>query len=174
LPTLLLAAVLALLGAERLAELALNRRNSRWLAARGALWHRPDGFGLLVATQVVLILGLAIEGGFAPWAGTGPWTWPLLGLAILAQGVRYWAIATLGRRWSVRVVTLPGSPRIVGGPYRFFSHPNYVAVLAESIVLPLAFGAWGTALVLVPLTLLALVRRVRREEAALRASAAGA
>jgi len=166
-PSPLLAAVLLLLGAERLAELALHRRHSRWLAAHGARWHRPDGFGLLVATQAVLLAGLVVEGGFAPWAGVGAWTWPLLAVALLAQGLRYWAIGTLGPRWSVRVVTLPGADRIVRGPYRFFPHPNYAAVMAESLVLPLAFGAWATAIVLTPLTLLALVRRIRLEEAAL-------
>ena len=166
----LLLAVLALVGAERMAEIAIHRRNVRWLSAHGARWHGPDGFGPILASQVVLFAGTLAEGALAPWAGAWAWTWPLLAVALAAQALRYWCIATLGRRWSIRVATLPDAPRIVRGPYRFLRHPNYVAVATESIVLPLAFGAWITALVVVPLTLAALLRRIRIEDHALRAS----
>ena len=91
-------------------------------------------------------------------------------MALLAQGLRYWCITTLGRRWTIRVATLPGAPRIAHGPYRWFPHPNYVAVLAEAVVLPLAFGAWLSLLVLVPLKLVALRNRIRHEERALGAA----
>ena len=163
----LFAAVVLLLAAERMGELFLNRRNTRWLTERGAVWHGRDGFGLILAAQVLLFALLGAEVTLSPWAGTGWWTWPALAVALLAQGLRYWCIATLGPRWNIRVVTLPGAPRIAHGPYRWFPHPNYVAVLTEIVVLPLAFGAWLTLLVLVPLKLLALWRRIRHEEEAL-------
>jgi methyltransferase len=163
----LLLVVLGLFGVERAGEIGLNRRNSTWLRARGAVWHAPDGFSLIVASQGVLFAGIFVEALLAPWAGIGPRTWPLLGLAVLAQGLRYWAISTLGRRWCIRVVTLPGAPRIASGPYRWFPHPNYVAVFAESVALTIAFGAWITAAIAIPLTGLALLRRIRLEERAL-------
>lgn len=166
----LLSWVLLLLAAERAGELLLNRRNTRWLAERGALWHGPDGFGLILLAQVLLFGLLSAEATLAPWAGLGWWTWPALGVALLAQVLRYWCITTLGRRWNIRVVTLPGAPRIDRGPYRFFPHPNYVAVLLEVVALPVAFGAWATLLVLVPLKLVALRRRIRVEEEALGAA----
>lgn len=167
-PTLpLLGIVLLLLGAERAAELLLNRRHARWLAQRGAVWRAPDGFGLILLAQVLLFVLTAAEATLTPWAGAGPWTWPLLLVALLAQGLRYWSIATLGPRWSIRVVTLPGAPRIDRGPYRWFPHPNYAAVLVEAVAIPLAFGAIGTALLLLPLKLVALRRRIRIEEQAL-------
>lgn len=103
----------------------------------------------------------------APWARMGWWTWPLLGVALLAQLLRYWCITTLGHRWNVRVVTLPGAPRVTSGPYRWLPHPNYLAVLAECIMLPLAFGAWMSALVVVPVKAVALLRRIRHEDQAL-------
>lgn len=171
----LFAVVILLLGAERLAELVINRRNTRWLAAHGAVWAPHDGFGLILASQLTLFTLLTAEVAFAPpWVGIGWWTWPLLGLALLAQALRYWCITTLGARWSIRVVTLPHAPRIVRGPYQWFPHPNYVAVLTEAIVIPLAFGAWVTALVVTPLHLFALWRRIRREERALGAATGGA
>lgn len=161
-------AVMLLLAAERIAELVINRRNTRWLSERGAVWLGRDGFEMILAAQIVLFVGVTLEVALAPWAGTSWWTWPLLGLLVLAQLIRYWCIATLGPRWNIRVVTLPGSPRVTGGPYRFLTHPNYVVVMAEVVILPLAFGAWITLLVLVPLKATALLRRIRLEEGALR------
>lgn len=166
-PPVLLGTVLALLLAERAAELALTRRNARRLAARGAVWTQHDGLALIVAAQVVLLAGVAVEGTFAAWAGPRAWTWPCLVGLVLAQALRYWAIASLGDRWNVRVVTVPGEGRRLGGPYRWLRHPNYVAVLAEAVLLPLAFGAWATFLVGLPLKLVALARRIRIEDRAL-------
>lgn len=165
-----LAAALLLLGAERIGELAINKRNTRWLNDHGAVWHGPDGFGLILAVQLLLFVLILTESLLAPWSGIGWWTWPLLAVALLCQGLRYWVITTLGRRWNVRVVTLPGAPRVTGGPYRWLSHPNYAAVLTEIVVIPLAFGAWLTVLLLVPLKIVALARRIRHEEQALRAA----
>ena len=171
-----LAITFAVVGLERLLELAINRHNARILAARGAIWTPDDGLRMIVLSQIVLFVAWPFEATLSPWAGTGWWTWPLLALAALAQVLRYWCITTLGERWSIRVVTVPGAPRIARGPYRFFPHPNYVAVATEALVLPLAFGAIGTALVVVPLQLFALRRRIRTEERALQhaAKASGA
>lgn len=162
-----MALVLAALAAERGAELAINRANTRWLATNGAVWLGEDGFELILAAQVTLFGLVIIESLRAPWAGIGWWTWACVVGALAAQALRYWCIATLGRRWSIRVVTIPGAARITRGPYRYFPHPNYVAVMAESVLVPLAFHAW-LALALVPaLTFAALWRRVRFEEHAL-------
>ena len=163
----------ALLAAERLLELAINRRNTRLLAQRGAVWTTDDGLRAIIAVQAALFLLTPLEVLLAPWAGAGWWTWPLLAVAILAQALRYWVISTLGERWSIRVVTVPGAPRILRGPYRFARHPNYVAVATEALVIPLAFGAIGAALVTFPLQLVALRRRIRKEERALRAAQDG-
>jgi methyltransferase len=157
--------------AERVLELAINRRNARLLRERGALWLAHDGFALILASQMLLFTLTSAEVAWAPWSGErGLWTWALVGLLVAAQALRYWCIATLGWRWSIRVVTVPGTPRIVGGPYRLFPHPNYVVVMVEAVLLPLAFGAWGTALVVAPLQLAALWRRIRLEERALGAA----
>src|SRR5678815_4307251 len=72
--------------------------------------------------------------------------WMALAVVLGAQALRYWAIATLGWRWNTRIVVVPGAPPVTGGPYRFVRHPNYVAVIAEMVALPLVHGAWLTAL----------------------------
>lgn len=156
------------ISAERALELALNRRNSRRLAARGATWYgENDGFALILLAQGVLFVGTFVEVAAAPWSGVKAWTWPLIGVLVLAQVLRYWCITTLGDRWNIRIVTVRDAPRIVGGPYRFFPHPNYLAVMAEAIALPLAFGAYGTLAIVGPLQAIALWRRIRIEEHAL-------
>lgn len=166
--TVFLVSVLGFFAIERTAEIAINRRNSRSLRTMGARWYgEDDGFRLILAAQVVLFGGTLVEGLAAPWAGFKPWSWLCVALLMLAQVVRYWCIATLGSRWSIRVVTVPGEARITRGPYRWFPHPNYAVVMAEVVLLPLAFGAWATLLVAAPLQLLALSRRVRIEERAL-------
>lgn len=169
-PDPLLFAVLGLLAAERGLELVIHHRNAARLRAAGAVWVERDGFLAILAAQVVLFGGLAAEGTLAPWAGPHAWTWPLLVVALALQALRYWVIATLGWRWSVRVVTVPGAPRITKGPYgwAWMRHPNYVVVALEALVLPLAFAAWGTLLVAAPLQLAALAHRIRIEETALR------
>lgn len=165
-----LSATLAVLALERGAELVINRRNSARLRDAGAVWLGRDGLGLILAAQVALFGGLVLEGALAPWVGAKPWTLALLAIALLLQGLRYWVIHTLGWRWTIRVATVPGAPRIAGGPYRFLRHPNYLVVGLEALVLPLAFGAWATLLVALPLQVLALVRRIRLEEGALAAN----
>ena len=165
---LLLWGVLGFFAIERAAEIVINRRNSRVLRERGARWYgESDGFRLIVLAQGILFLGTFVEGIAATWAGAKPWTWLCLALLLLAQVVRYWCIATLGWRWSVRVVTVPGAPRIASGPYRWLRHPNYAVVMTEAVLLPLAFGAYATLVVAASVQLLALSRRVRIEEDAL-------
>lgn len=166
----LLFATLGLLLLERGAELVLNRRHVRWLERAGAVFHPRDGLGLIVVVQSLLFVLLPLEALSSPWAAIGWWTWPLLALALAAQGLRYWVITTLGPRWCIRVATLPGKDRILGGPYRWMRHPNYVAVATETLVLPLAFGAYGTAALLSVLQAVALARRIRCEDHALRAA----
>lgn len=166
-PLALLALIEGALLVERAVEVAIHRHNTARLARRGAVWLHDDGFRGIVAAQVLLFLATPVEAILAPWAGVGPWTWMGLGALVAAQALRYWCIATLGERWSIRVVTVPGAPRILRGPYRWLAHPNYVAVTIEAAALPLAFGAWASLLVVVPAQLLALRDRIRREEAAL-------
>lgn len=166
---LLLWSLLGFFAIERTAEIAIHRRNARALRQRSAMWYGArDGFRLILLAQVALFAGTFFEATNAAWAGEKPWTWLSIALLLLAQVVRYWCIATLGWRWSVRVVTVPDAPRVTSGPYRWFAHPNYAVVMAEAVLLPLALGAYATLLVAAPLQLLALSRRVGIEERALR------
>ena len=92
----------------------------------------------------------------------------MIGVLILSQGVRYWVVMTLGRRWTTRVLVVPGDTRIETGPYRFLNHPNYVAVVAEGMALPLIYSNWITAAIFSAANAVLLATRVRIENKALR------
>lgn len=148
--------------AQRLGEVAWARRNERRLRATGAVeigaGHYPLFFLLHGAWLAALALLVPAE---------APVYWPLLALFALLQLGRLWVIATLGRYWTTRIITLPGAPLVRAGPYRWLRHPNYCVVAAEIAVLPLAFGAWQIALVFSVLNALLLRHRIRIEQQAL-------
>jgi methyltransferase len=93
--------------------------------------------------------------------------WPMLAVVLAAQGLRWWCIATLGWQWNTRVIVVPGAARVTGGPYRYLSHPNYVAVALEGIALPLVHTAWITALAFTVLNAALMRARIKVENAAL-------
>jgi methyltransferase len=81
--------------------------------------------------------------------------------------VRYWVIASLGRFWTHRIITIPGAPIARTGPYRYVAHPNYAVTLIETFVLPLAFGALALAVIMTALWWVVLATKIRLEDEAL-------
>jgi methyltransferase len=156
--------ILALVTIQRLAELAVARRNTKALLARGAHEVGAGHYPLIVAVHV---LWLAFLWWLAPGQNI---SWPLVAVFVLLQAGRLWVLATLGERWTTRIIVLPNAPLIRSGPFRFLRHPNYVVVTAEIAVLPLAFGLWQVALLFSLLNALALAIRIRAEERALASS----
>ena len=165
-----LALFMAVLLVERVVELAVSRRNTAALKAQGANEYGAGHFPLLVFIHALFPLGLVAE---VVYAGARPGgLWPLWLLLLLgAQVLRASAIRALGRFWSVRVLVVPGAPRVQHGPYRFWRHPAYLAVTIELLAASLLFGAWRTALVFSILNAIALGIRIRAEESALRRDA---
>jgi methyltransferase len=98
----------------------------------------------------------------------------MLALFIALQGLRVWVIATLGARWTTRIIVLPGEPLVASGPYRYMSHPNYVVVAAEIATLPLALHLPVLALIFTALNAAVLTIRIRVETRALSVSASAA
>lgn len=159
--------LLGAVGVERLAELVLAQRNLAWSRARGGIEIGAGHYPVMVALHLALLVGCVVEVAvmqrpFIPVLG-----WSMLALVIAAQGLRWWCITTLGRQWNTRVVVIPGAARVEGGPYRWFSHPNYVAVAIEGFALPLVHSAWVTALAFTTLNAALLSTRVSVENSAL-------
>ena len=160
-------ALLAALGLERIWELQLSRRNAARALARGAIEVGHAHFRAMRVLHLAFFAGCALETVLLQRAVAPRLALPMLAVAIAAQVLRYWAIATLGERWNVRVLVIPGEPAETGGPYRWIRHPNYLAVVAEGIAVPLIGGAWITAIVFTVLNAWLLAVRIRAEEAAL-------
>lgn len=162
------AVLIALVGLERLAELVVSTRNARAAFDRGGREFGRGHYPAMVVLHTGLLLGCLAEVVVAD----RPWV-PALGIPMLvvvlaAQVLRWWCIATLGRQWNTRVIVVPGAGRVTGGPYRWLTHPNYVAVVAEGIALPLVHTAWLTALVFSLLNFWLLRVRISVEDNALR------
>jgi methyltransferase len=152
----------ALLGLQRLAELAWSGRNLR---RQGPGWRAaPRSYPLMVTANVALF-GLAA----VPRRRQPPRALEAAALAGLgaATALRLWVIASLGQEWNVKGVVAPGMRVVSGGPYRWLRHPNYLAVVVEFACLPLACGAYLEAVLLSAGNAAVLVPRVRAEEAIL-------
>ncbi len=161
--TLLIAAV----AVERLAELVVAQRNRAWSIAQGGTEFGASHYPAMVVLHIGLLVGCVVEviaahRPFIPALG-----WPMVAILLAAQGLRWWCIASLGRQWNTRVIVVPGAPRVTGGPYRFVSHPNYIAVVAEGVALPLVHSAWITAISFTVLNAALLRTRIRVENDAL-------
>ena len=151
----------------RLVELRIAKRNLRALLARGGVEAAPGHYPWMVLLHTAFLVCCPLEvwlldRPFLPALGV-----PMLLLAVLATGLRYWVISTLDGRWTTRIVVLPGASPVTGGPYRFLRHPNYLAVITEMFALPLVHTAWITAAVFSLLNGWLLRTRIRAEEAAL-------
>jgi methyltransferase len=155
----------SLVSIQRLLELRLSRRNERRLRARGAVECGRGHYPFMVALHALWLLSTAVEGSRSPGARPGR---NALAAFLLAQPLRYWAIASLGDHWSTRILVVPGEKPVRRGPYRYINHPNYLVVVVEILALPLIFGARFTALVFSILNAVLLVVRIREEERALR------
>jgi methyltransferase len=158
--------VLSLVTAQRLGELVLAQRNTRRLLARGAVETGAGHYPFIVALHAAWLIGLWLL------AWDRPLNLWLLAIFIGLQAARVWVITTLGGRWTTRIITLPGEPLIRQGPYRFMSHPNYVVVAAEILILPLAFGLIWFALTFSALNAAMMWVRIRAEVQGLVSSSA--
>lgn len=151
---------------QRLSELRVAQRHAALVIAEGGYEVGSDHYKWIVAVHVVFFVGLLLEVStrFDGYDSLFP-MWLIL--FVLTQGLRYWAIASLGRYWNTRIIVAPQMERVQRGPYRFISHPNYVAVVIELIAVPMMFGAWMTAVIVTIINALVLKHRIRVEEQAL-------
>jgi methyltransferase len=166
--------VTALVYGFMLAEQRLSRHNERRLRDAGAIEPPGDPFVALALVYPLAFFAMGLEGawralGDAPIAVSGP-SWAASGVLLFAasKALKYWAIGTLGERWSFRVLVQPGRPLVTRGPYAYLAHPNYVAVIGELAGTAMMVNAPVTGPVMIGAFALVLRRRVRVESLALR------
>lgn len=161
------ALILGLVTAQRLGELVLARRNTRRLLAKGAHEVGAAHYPLIVALHTAWLFGLWYLTVYR--APADQHIEPLwLAAFILLQLGRLWVIASLGERWTTRILVLRGAPLVQRGPYRFLSHPNYWVVAGEILALPLVFGLLSYGLVFSVINAAIMWIRIRAEAAALK------
>ena len=153
--------IMALVTVQRLAELAIDRRNTARLLAGGAFEVGAAHYPAIVALHALWIATL--------WAMAGGRETDMTLLAVYAalQLLRVWVLMTLGKRWTTRIIVTPNQPLVTGGPFRFLRHPNYAIVTAEIAVLPLMFGLVWVAVVFTLANAILLSIRIRAENRAL-------
>src|ERR671934_1998177 len=158
--------LLAGVGIERLRELAVSRAHERSTAGARAA---PSTYPLMVAAHAGLLTLPLLEVWRRP-PRRPRWGW----LAVLAgaTALRAWSIRSLGAAWNVHAVVPRDVRPVESGPYRYIRHPNYLAVIIEFAALPMAAGAWMSALVLSAVNAVALFDRIREEERLLNESPA--
>jgi methyltransferase len=159
--------IVIVLAVQRLLELRLSRRHEARILAQGGREHASGHFGVMKAVHTgwfaaMLIEVFRIDRPFIPWLAAVAFIVFLMG-----QGLRYAAILTLGWRWSVRIMTLPGTPPVTQGIYRYVRHPNYLGVMLEIAAVPLLHTAYLTAICFTVANAALLFVRIRAEEQAL-------
>ena len=155
-------AILGLVAAQRLAELLIAQRNTRALLQRGAAEIGRAHYPLFVALHTAWLLAIL----FALPPAAHVYVAPLVAYFVL-EALRVWTMVSLGRYWTTRIVTMPNTPLVRRGPYRFVRHPNYLIVIGEIALLPLVFGEIWIAVVFSVLNGALLLWRIRKEESAL-------
>ncbi|MFL6732274.1 MAG: isoprenylcysteine carboxyl methyltransferase family protein [Sphingomicrobium sp.] len=153
--------ILAVVTLQRAGELWLSNRNTAKLLARGATEHAPSHYPLIVALHTGWLAALWL------FALSRPIDAFWLGVFALIELARIWVLASLGPRWTTRIIVLPKAPLVRRGPYRWVNHPNYLVVIAEIAALPLVFGLWAVALIFSALNAAMLTVRIREENRAL-------
>ena len=165
--------LLCVIAGERVAELVVSARHAKGLLARGGVEYGFGHFPVMIALHIALIAGCVLEPllghrTFIPALG-----WAGLAVTVAANALRWWCITALGERWTARVIVLPRAPLVHSGPYRWFGHPNYAAVIIEGFALPLTGSAWITASAFTVANAALLTVRIRCESRALTAAPTG-
>ena len=165
-PLLISSLVIAAVGLMMLVELQLSRSNERRLRAAGAIEPPDDVYRVMQLAYPLSFILMGIEGALRPAVSVRA---VLLGLIVFgaAKAIKFWAIASLGRRWSFRVLIVPGAPLVTTGPYRWMRHPNYVGVMGELAGVAIAVSAVVTGVLALAAFAWILAKRIRVEERAL-------
>jgi methyltransferase len=153
--------ILALVTLQRLGELLLSSHNTNALLSRGGIEVGANHYPLVVSLHAAWLIALWV------WGRDQDVNLVALATFVLLQGARVWILATLGSRWTTRIIVMPGEPLVASGPYRYFSHPNYAVVAAEMALLPLALHLPLVALIFTALNAAVLYIRIRAEARAL-------
>jgi len=165
--------LIVIIAIQRVWELNVSNRHLRALKTRGAIEVGAGHYPWMVALHTAFLISCVAE----VWLIGRSWRPLVAGFAVMILGaalaLRWWTLATLGERWTTRVLVVPGEKLVSSGPYRWLRHPNYLVVVMEILAIPMIHYAWLTAVVFTIANLVLLRERIRVEEGALDRLAAG-
>jgi methyltransferase len=152
-----------LLAAQRLIELVIAKKNEKWILQQGGMEFGRNHYPLMILLHSSFFISLFVESHLKGYPLSSQWPL-LLFFLVLTQGLRYWAITSLGPFWNTRIMVLPGAAPIEKGPYRYLRHPNYLAVILEFLLIPLLFNAFFTCILFSLFNAFLLKYRISVEE----------
>jgi methyltransferase len=148
--------------AQRIVESACARANAKRLLSEGAIEHAVDFMPAVIVTHLAWIASI-----FLLIPADTEIVWGFVMAYAVLQPARYWTLFTLGRYWTLRMISLDTAPVVTTGPFRFFRHPNYVVIVLETMAVPLSFGQWRLCLIMTPIIASVLYYKMKVEDAAL-------
>jgi methyltransferase len=152
---------------QRLVELRIAKRNALYAKSLGGYEIGKEHYPFIVLLHITFLGSLILETLVKGNLHIQPKS-VFLTIFFLAQILRIWVLASLGKMWNTRIFIIPNSQPVTCGPYRYLKHPNYLVVMLEIATLPLAFGALGTAIIFSGLNLVLLKIRIKVEEEGLK------
>jgi methyltransferase len=166
--------IISFLIAQRLAELALAKRNEKWLRENRAIEYGSSHYPWMVTLHTLFIISIFAEFYFRyrtfDLLAQIPYSGFLLIAWLVVLVLKTWVILSLGKFWNTRILKIPGSSLVRKGPYKFIRHPNYLLVVLEIAIIPMIFAFFYTAIIFSVLNFVMLMIRIRVEEGALRGS----
>jgi methyltransferase len=148
----------------RIGELLLSKRNEKWLLQNGAVEYGRKHYPFIVALHLLFIISLIIEYSTRQTSGFSLF---FITLYFLLLAFKAWVVLSLGKFWNTKIFHISNVPLIKKGPYIYFKHPNYIVVIAEIVVIPMAFHLYFTAITFTILNAIMLFIRIKEEDKAL-------
>ncbi len=148
----------------RIGELILAKRNEQWLLQHGAVEYGKRHYPYIVALHVFFLISVVLE-YYTQQAHV--YSAFLLVVYFVLLAFKTWVIVSLGKFWNTKIFHIAEMPLVKKGPYKYFKHPNYLVVIAEIAIIPLAFHLYYTAIVFTLLNMMMLFVRIREENKAL-------
>ncbi len=150
--------------ALRLGELLLAKRNAKWLLQNNAVEYGKEHYPVMVAMHTLFFVSLLVEYYYVTSGAYSVFYMVFYGMVLL---LKIWIIASLGKFWNTRIYHIAGFPLVKKGLYKYVKHPNYLIVIAEIAIIPLAFHLYYTALIFSILNVAMLYVRISVENKAL-------
>ncbi|QHS56198.1 isoprenylcysteine carboxyl methyltransferase [Mucilaginibacter sp. 14171R-50] len=145
---------------QRLAELYVSSRNEKWLLKNGAVQYGKEHYPFIVALHTLFIISVIAE---YMWRDNTIVSYPLIVLFFVLIVIKVIVISTLGHYWNTKIYKVPGTRPVATGIYKYIKHPNYIIVICEIAIIPLAFGLYYTAITFTILNAIMLYVRIKKE-----------